>query len=91
MKIKLDKKYVIGVHVMFFEIEIYKEYIDGLINLLDTVENKENVTLDFCFNISEKIEEIDKTQITEEELVEKFNKGITRLKEIGVENINTFI
>ena len=91
MKIKLDKKYVIGVHVMFFEIEIYKEYIDGLINLLDTVENKENVTLDFCFNISEKIEEIDKTQITEEELVEKFNKGITRLKEIGVENINTVI
>ena len=27
MKVKLEKKYVIGVHVMFFEIEIYKEYI----------------------------------------------------------------
>jgi hypothetical protein len=27
MKIKLKKKYAIGVHVMFFEIEIFKEYI----------------------------------------------------------------
>jgi hypothetical protein len=91
MKIKLEKKYVIGVHVMFFEIEIYKEYIDGLINLLNTVENKENITLDFCFNISEKIEEIDKSMITEEELLKKFNNGIDRLKEIGMKNINTVI
>ena len=91
MQIKLEKKYVIGVHVMFFEIEIYKEYIDGLINLLNTIKNKENITLDFCFNISEKIEEIDKSKITEEKLIEKFNKGIHRLKEIGMENINTII
>ena len=26
---KLKNKYVIGCHVMFYEIEIYKEYIDG--------------------------------------------------------------
>ena len=86
MQIKLEKKYVIGVHVMFFEIEIYKEYIDDLINLLNTVKNKENITLDFCFNISEKIEEIDKSKITEEKLIEKFKNGINRLKEIGMEN-----
>ena len=56
---KLKNKYVIGCHVMFYEIEIYKEYIDGLINLLETVDNKENVYLDLCFNVSEKIEKID--------------------------------
>ena len=43
---KLINRYVIGCHVMFYEIEIYKEYIEGLINLLETVDNKENVCID---------------------------------------------
>ena len=63
---KLINRYVIGCHVMFYEIEIYKEYIEGLINLLETVDNKENVCIDLCFNISEKIEKIDKSKITED-------------------------
>ena len=71
---KLKRKYVIGVHVMFFEIEIFKEYIDGLLNLLNTVENKENVVLDFCFNTSEHLEQIDTSQITKEELISKFDE-----------------
>ena len=25
---KLNKKYVIGTHIMFFEIEMYKDFID---------------------------------------------------------------
>tara|TARA_R110002051_G_scaffold325622_1_gene429458 strand:- start:825 stop:1817 length:993 start_codon:yes stop_codon:yes gene_type:complete len=91
MKTKLNKKYVIGVHVMFFEIEMYKEYIDGLINLLDTIENKDNITLDFCFNISEKIEKIDKDKISVDQLIEKFENGIQRLKDIGMNNIKTRI
>ena len=66
---KLKNKYVIGCHVMFYEIEIYKEYIDGLINLLETIDNKENVYLDLCFNVSEKIEKIDTDKITKEELI----------------------
>ena len=28
---KLNKKYVIGTHVMFFEIEMYKDFIDGMV------------------------------------------------------------
>ena len=36
---KLKNKYVIGCHVMFYEIDMYKEYIDGLINLLETVDS----------------------------------------------------
>ncbi len=91
MKTKLKNKYVIGVHVMFFEIEIYKEYIEGLINLLDTVENKENVILDFCFNISEKIEKIDTNKIKKYQLIKKFENGIQKLKNIGMKNIKTVI
>ena len=76
---KLKNKYVIGCHVMFYEIEIYKEYIDGLINLMETVDNKENVYFDFCFNVSEKIEKIDTDKISKEELIKLFEEGVTQL------------
>lgn len=81
MKTKLTRKYVIGVHVMFFEIEIFKEYVDGILNLLDTIENRENVILDFCFNTSEHIEKIDISRTTKDELILKFTKQVARLKE----------
>ena len=70
----LKNKYVIGCHVMFYEIEIYKEYIDGLINLLETIDNKENVYLDFCFNCAEHIENIDTNKITKEKLIKQIRK-----------------
>ena len=69
---KLTNKYVIGTHVMFFEIEMYKDFIDGLVNLLETVENKDNVTIDLCFNVSEEIEKIDYDKISKDELLGKF-------------------
>ena len=83
---KLKNKYVIGCHVMFYEIEMYKEYIDGLINLLETVDNKENVYIDLCFNISEKIEKIDRSKITPKELTTRFLEGVEKLKKIGFNN-----
>ncbi len=81
--IKLKKKYVIGTHVMFFEIEMYKDFIDGLINVLETVENKENVIVDLCLNLSENLEKIDRNQMTESDMLSKFNKGILQLEELG--------
>jgi len=80
---KLNKKYVIGTHVMFFEIEMYKDFIDGMVNLLETVDNKENVTIDLCLNLSQHLETIDRNQITESDIVSKFNKGIITLEELG--------
>ena len=86
---KLTKKYVIGTHVMFFEIEMYKDFIDGLINLIDTVENKDNITIDLCFNMSEQIEKIDKNQIDEGQLLGAFYSGTKRLEGCGIKNIKT--
>ena len=86
---KLTNKYVIGTHVMFFEIEMYKDFIDGLVNLLKTVENKDNVTIDLCFNMSEKIEKIDYDKISKDELLGKFYAGVNRIIELGYENVNT--
>ena len=85
--IKLDKKYVIGTHVMFYEIEMYKDFIDGLINLLQTVENKKNITIDLCFNLSQQIEKIDCSKISQKQLQEKFYAGVDKLKNVGMEKI----
>jgi len=79
----LKNKYVIGCHVMFYEIEMYKEYIEGLINLLKTVDNKENIYIDLCFNVSEKIEKIDRSKITKKDLVTKFITGVQQLQNLG--------
>tara|TARA_R110000851_G_scaffold38465_4_gene98703 strand:+ start:4091 stop:5095 length:1005 start_codon:yes stop_codon:yes gene_type:complete len=88
---KLKNKYVIGCHVMFYEIEIYKEYIAGLINLLETIDNKENVYIDLCFNVSDKMEKVDTSKITREELITIFREGVQKLKDLGIPHIKTKI
>ena len=85
---KLNKKYVVGTHIMWFEIEMYKDFIDGMINLLETVDNKENVTIDLCLNLSQHLETIDTNQITESDILGKFNKGIIRIEELGFEVVS---
>ena len=87
---KLNKKYVIGTNVMWFEIEMYKDFIGGLVNLLDTnIENKDNVCIDLCLNLSQHLEKLDTEQITEKEIIDKFYKGVDRIKALGYE-VNTF-
>ena len=75
---KLRNRYVIGTHVMWFEIEMYADFIDGMVNLLETVENKENVTIDLCFNMLQHFEKVDYDKIKKHELVIKFKKVYPR-------------
>ncbi len=65
---------------MFFEIEMFKDFIDGMVNLVETVENKENVIVDLCFNLSEKLEKIDTEKIDKDELKSKFLSGVGMLR-----------
>ena len=67
---------MIGTHVMWFEIEMYNDFINGMVNLLETVENKENVTIDLCFNMLQHFEKVDSDKIKKHELVVKFKKGV---------------
>jgi len=86
----LNNKYVIGTNVMWFEIEMYKDFIDGLINLLDNdIENKENIIIDLCLNLSQHLEKMDTTQIEEFRIIDKFYKGVDKIKKLGYE-VNTF-
>ena len=73
-KVILKNKYVIGVHVMWFEIEMFQGYCDALINTMETVENASNITIDICFNMTEILETIDTEKINHQELLDKFNK-----------------
>ena len=87
---KLNKKYVIGTNIMWFEIEMYKEFIDGLVNLLDTnIENKENITIDLCLNLSQHLEKLDTDKITEDRIITMFQAGVSRIEDLGYE-VNTF-
>lgn len=75
----IKNKYAIGIHIMFYEVEMLSTYIDGLINLLSTVDNKENIFLDFTFNVSQFFEKIDTSKISKRDLIEKFNQQYSRL------------
>lgn len=84
--IELKNKYVIGTHVMFYEIEMFTNtFVDGIINTLSIIKNKDNVILDLCFNISDYFEKIDTNKISSKDLFDKFLNGVNRLRE---ENIN---
>ena len=85
METKLNKKYVIGTHVMWFEIEMYADFINGMVNLLETVENKENVTIDLCFNLLQHFEKIDEDIVDEEYLTVQFFDGVRRIEDLGYE------
>ena len=87
---KLNNKYAIGTNIMWFEIEMYEDFIKGLVNLLDTdIENKENVMIDLCLNLSQHLEKLDVSKITEDKIIDKFYKGVDRIKELGYK-VNTF-
>ena len=75
---------------MWFEIEMYKDFIDGLVNLLDNdIENKENVIIDLCLNLSQHLEKLDVSKITEDKIIDKFYKGVDKIKKLGYE-VNAF-
>ena len=78
----MKNKYVIGTHVMWFEIEMFEDFINGMINLLEPVKTKDNITIDLCFNLSEKVESIDTKQIDKNQILAKFNNNVNRLKKV---------
>ena len=91
MKTKLNKKYVIGTHVMWFEIEMYADFINGMVNLLETVENKENVTIDLCLNLLQHFEEIDEDIVDEEYITVQFFDGVRRIEDLGYEVVTNVV
>ena len=80
---KLKNKYIIGTHVVFYEIEILREFLESIKQALESVENKENVTVELLFNLSQLFERIDESRITKEELIDRFMKEVEYIGESG--------
>lgn len=76
---RLKNKYVIGCLVMFYEIEMFEEYAQSLINMVDGIENPENVTLHFCWNTQEHLESVDSEKTSKTALTKNFDETIKRL------------
>jgi len=68
---------------MFYEIEALKDMVQSYKNAINEVENKENVTFELFFNMSETFESIDTDQISKEELLNKFNVVCNDLEKNG--------
>ena len=81
---KLNKKYVIGTHVMFYEIDMVGEFVESCINALEIIDNKENVKFHFCLNLSEYFEKFD-TDTRRVEIISKWHEIINTLDEMGAE------
>lgn len=80
---KIKNKYIVGVHVMFYEIEMLPEYIDACVGMIHDIENKENITFHFTWNTSEYFERIDTMSISLQELNNRFYQQANRIEQIG--------
>lgn len=69
---------------MFYEVDMASEFIQSVINSCKNIKNKENITVDLNFNISEYFEKIDTTLTTKKELIDKFYKLTDNLLSEGV-------
>jgi hypothetical protein len=70
---KLNNTVAIGCLVQFYEIRIIEDYIKSVSYALENVDNKENVIIDICFNMNEKLEAIDRNVITPQEIVKRMD------------------
>jgi len=85
---ELKNKYAIGCLIMFYEIEMMKDWVQGILNMTKDVKNKENIILDIHFSTDENFEEIDTNKISVGELQNQFMKQIKILNDSGIININ---
>ena len=56
---KLQNKFAIGCLVQWYEIEIVDEYVKSLVQALDSIENKDNIVVNFKLLTNQELEKID--------------------------------
>lgn len=73
---EITKKYIVGTHVMFYEVDMIGEFMQALKNSIDEITNQENITVDFVFNLCEYFGKINIEEISKEELKNKFKQHL---------------
>lgn len=84
----LNKKYALGVHVMWYEILLLPDMVQSVLNMMETIDNPENVYFDICFNQQENIETLDTELKTQDELEKDFLIQIEKLESVFKHNLN---
>jgi len=74
--LNLKNKIAIGCLVQWYEIEMIEEYLTSIKNAVNEVKNRENVIIDFCFNINEDLEKLDTSKTTMTEINKRFDKMV---------------
>ena len=59
---KLNNKYIIGCHVMFYDIDMVEEYLNSVHLALQDINNKENVKVEMMWNMSQYFEQSNSIQ-----------------------------
>jgi hypothetical protein len=77
-------KIAIGCIVQWYEVEMYSEYLQSVINAIKYSNSYDNVFVDFNFYLSENIEQVDTDIISKEEILNKFKLGEQLLIENGI-------
>ena len=78
---KLNNKFAIGCLAQWYEIEIFEEYIESVMNSLVDIDNKKNVTVDIVVNLSQSLEEVDREQLELGEIFQRYLKIRRKLSE----------
>ena len=68
----LKNKFAIGCLVQWYEVELFDEYFQSLKMSIQEIENKENVVIDICFNMSQFLEKIDESQMKLQDIFKRF-------------------
>lgn len=69
---EISNKYIIGTHVMFYEIDMIQEFMQSLKQSIEVITNPQNITVDFVFNLCEYFGKIDTLEVSKEELKSRF-------------------
>ena len=86
---RLKHSYVIGTHIMFYEIEMVKNYVASLAHsiLLIHPDDRHKITVDYMFNMTEKLEKIDGGVAKGLKLRQRCKIAFYWLQELGI-NLN---
>ena len=88
---KLNKTYAIHCLIMFYEIEMMRDWVKGIENMVESIENPENITLHIDYSLRQDFEKIDQEALPESGyLITEYMKQIKILMNLGI-NVNDYV
>ena len=78
----MNNKFAIGCLVQWYEVEMFNEYVQSLVDSLKYVDSIENIFIDFTLVINQDLEKIDDS-ISMDEIVTIFNQNMMSLSSLG--------